>query len=139
MAIANIFVPPEPPKGGGGGLMGLVSQGLGGLITLGSVIAAPFTGGASMAGVPYGTGLMAGGTALGAVVDPVEAAMPGTPRQGANVSQTAASERLKQDPKAVVASLNESMSALKSSSNKTQQALMPFLTSARDQMMKGIM
>jgi hypothetical protein len=138
MSLANIVIPPEPIKKGGGGLFGALSSFAGGLVSLGGVLAAPFTGGASMAAVPYGAAMIGGGNAVGSIVDPVTAPTGGNPRGGVDVVETAARQRLGQDPRAVVAGLNESMDALKQSDRRLQSALNPFLEEARSKAMQRI-
>lgn len=151
MALNQVYIPPEPVKKGGGGLLGAIGTGLGGLASLAGLAAAPFTGGASL-------GLTAAGAAtkgvvdtigaaqkvagavstVGALADPKQADSGGQQRAAAQQVETAAAQKLKQDPRAVVAQLNDSMAALKNSSEKTQQALMPFFQSAYEKASKMI-
>jgi hypothetical protein len=77
------------------------------------------------------------GGMAGAVVDPVKGPEGGTPRYGAPIAEVA-SRRMSQDPRAMVAQLNEGMSALKQASDRTQRMLMPFYMAARDNLIKTI-
>lgn len=198
MGLNDVFIPPEPVKKGGGGLFGIISGGLGALVSLAGLAAAPFTAGASVApglaagGVIGGAGQMANsavqgantltnaanavgtvtnaastatsaapsvlakignaltgvgpagkmvdagmkisgvGNMVGGVLNPKQPDTGGTPRQG--VAQTdVASKRLQQDPRAMVATLNESISALKK--DRYGPALIPFLDAARNKVM----
>jgi hypothetical protein len=134
MGMNPISIPQSPIKKKGG-LFGAISNIVGGAVALGGAVAAPFTGGASLAAVPVGTGIMAGGGALGGAIDP--AIISGGERASAiNPMETAAKNKLSSDPRAQVAQLNESLSALKQSNNvKLQKAVEPFLVSARDRIM----
>jgi hypothetical protein len=155
MGLNSVYIPPEPVKKGGGGFFGSLATGLGGIVSLAGLAAAPFTGGASAGlGTALGGALTGAGAAgkavdagmkiasvgnlVGGIVDPAQPATGGNPRSGGNIIETAAGKKLQQDPQAMVAQLNEGINALKGSSQRTQQVLMPFYESARANLMKTI-
>lgn len=94
MAISPVIIPPEPPKGGRGGLLGKIIGGVAG------AVAAPFTGGTSLAIGP------AVGGAIGEAADPGKA---GFEIAGPNVLQTA----VKYDPNLQLGLMTNSQEALK--------------------------
>jgi hypothetical protein len=199
MSLANIVIPPEPIKKGGGGLFGDLGGLFGGILSLAGLAAAPFTGGASTALTAAGATGTAASTAntvanatnaavsgieaanalesavnlghaaynstmgpalsagsmigkavdtgqkianatgtIGGIVDPRQPNSGGSARGGVDIVESAARQRLNQDPKALVAGLNESMDALKQSDRRLQSALNPFLEEARNKAMQRI-
>lgn len=158
MAITPVTILPEPIKKGGGGLFSAITEGLGGLLSLAGTVAAPFTAGASLGATAAGAGLKAGAEAakaatsgidafkkavnigstinqaastVGAMTDPVAAPTGGRQREGGNIVQTAAAQKLQKDPQALVATLSQSLASLDEHDQRIKQALYPFLDEAK--------
>lgn len=101
MALNPINMPQPSSSGGKGGLWGKIAGGIAG------AVAAPFTGGASLATIPalMGTGAMVGET-VGSMADPMK--MKDAP-QGPNMLDSA----IKRDPSLQIGVLTQGQEALR--------------------------
>jgi hypothetical protein len=111
MALNPIYIPERQKRGGG--LFGKIAGGLAGLA---AGVAAPFTGGASLAAIP---GLMAAGSTVGGIAGEAISPSKASPGGGGNpVLETA----MQADPMAQMAMLSESQNSLKGYPLPTDQA-----------------
>jgi hypothetical protein len=141
MALNETNLPGTPPKQGSGGigsiiggLVGAIGGALAGgyLAPAGATIGATIGAAGAAASAGFGVGSTAG-SLIGNQIDPgKEGTLSG---QGISQISSAAQNRLMQDPRAVVASLNEGISSLKQQDQKLASAVEPYLVAARSRAM----
>lgn len=130
MSLTQIAIPAPKPKKKGGFLGGLGA--VGGLVST----AVSLVPGGGTASKIIGLGSDAASTA-GGLSGEGGVSVPGA-TQGIEPVSAAAKSKLAQDPRAQVAALNESLSALKNADPRFKQSIEPFLISARERAMGRI-
>jgi len=125
MALNTVGVPTVKGSSGGG-IMGTLGKVGAGLASLGGLIAAPFTYGASLPIAGAVAGGLAGASTLADVANPGEEG-----KQVPAVPLSAPERKLQGDPRAVIGTLNESIAALQRQDQKTRSAYEPFLMAAK--------
>ena len=139
MALGGVYVPPKPAKKGGGGIGSLVGAALGAVV---GGAAAPFTGGASIpVGAAIAGGALAGsgtGMGLGQMVGESISQSQGPQERGGLPLTDVADRRMRNNPRASLARLNEALAELPSAPQDIQSIFGPFLIAAQQRNKPGV-